>query len=110
MRDLKPCRWCGEADKLSVAAGVYTALWAIDPQGEVIRDEKGEPTRHDDPRYVAIHHLDDVQCDVCDASASRRVWNSTPEFMATMLANIAAADAEYDDDGVWQGRAQAVGA
>jgi hypothetical protein len=36
--------------------------------------------------------------------ASVRVWNSTPEFMVTMLANIAAADAEYDDDGVWQGQ------
>ena len=101
---LAPCRFCGETEKLSIDEGAWETTWAIDGEGRVIRDDEGQPTSEDDERFRDHHHIDQVCCQTCETMASVRVWNSTPEFMVTMLANIAAADAEYDDDGVWQGQ------
>lgn len=107
MTKLNPCRFCGETEKLTLDEGVWETLWAIDPNGNIMRDAKGQPTSSEDERFIGNHFLDQVHCQVCDTMTSLRVWNATPEFMATMLANIAAADAEYDDDGAWQGQAVA---
>lgn len=103
MTQLKPCRFCGETDKLQVDEGAWETLWAIDDDGKVIRDPEGRPTEDVAP-YRDLHHIAQIWCPTCEAMASLRTWNSTPTFMATMLANIREADAEYDDDGVWQGR------
>lgn len=102
MTHLLPCRFCGETEKLTVGEGVWETTWAIDERGEVIRDPSGQPTSDVEP-YRDGHHIDQVNCGSCEAMLPLRTWNSTPQFMARMLANIAAADAEYDDDGVWHG-------
>lgn len=103
---LKPCRFCGETEKLAVDPGVWETVWAIDESGQVIRDENGCPTNHDDERYADGHYINQVNCLTCETLASVRVWNATPEFVALMMANIRAADAEYDDNGVWMGARQ----
>ena len=103
---LKPCRFCGETEKLALDEGAWETQWAVDADGQVIRDPEGRPTEDVDP-YRDGHHIAQVFCQTCETLASLRMWNSTPEFVAAMLANIAAADAEYDDAGVWQGRAVA---
>lgn len=103
MTRLNPCRFCGETEKLCLLEGEWETTWAIDENGEVIRDPSGQPTSDVEP-YRDGHHIDHVNCDSCEVMVPLRVWNSTPEFMARMLANISAADAEYDDAGVWQGR------
>ena len=66
----------------------------------MIRDLNGKPTEDVEPHQDG-HHIDQVYCQTCETMTSLRVWNSTPHFMATMLANIRAADAEFDDDGIW---------
>lgn len=110
MTDLKPCRFCGETKKLWIDEGVVEILWALDAAGEVLRGPTGEPTdiRVESERH--LHHIDLVRCDVCEAEAPLRVWNSTPEWMGQAVANMKAADAEYDDDGVWQGRVAEIAA
>ena len=108
MTALKPCRFCGETEKLSVDPGVWETLWAIDETGQVIRDEKGQPTTFDEERFADGHYVDQVNCQFCEAMMPLRIWNSTPEFMARMRTSIAIADAEYDDDGVWLGPRTAV--
>lgn len=104
MTYLSPCRFCGETEKLAVDPGVWETSWAIDDEGQVIRDDTGQPTNHDDERFADGHYLDQVNCLTCEVLVPLRVWNGCPDFLARMRANIAAADAEYDDDGVWQGR------
>lgn len=104
MTKLNPCRFCGETDKLAIDRDCWETEWAIDAAGEVIRDETGQPTGSDDERFPDHHHLTQVNCEVCEVMAPLRVWNGTPDFLARMRANIAAADAEFDDAGVWRGR------
>ncbi|QCQ97749.1 hypothetical protein [Brevundimonas sp. SGAir0440] len=91
----KPCRFCGEARQIDIDPGALDVLWAIDADGAVIRDESGQPI--DAPAEdIAI-------CKSCDAVAPLKIWNASPEWMAARAASIVAADAEYDDDGVWIG-------
>jgi hypothetical protein len=94
----QPCRFCGEAHKLNIEVGGIEVLWAINADGAVVRDASGQPA---DAAYD-----DWVNCQVCDASAPLTIWNATPEWMRKRCESIAAADAEYDDDGRWMGRRQ----
>lgn len=94
----KPCRFCGEARQIDIDAGALDVLWAIDVDGAVIRDESGQP--------IDAPAEDVATCKSCDAVAPLKIWNASPEWMAARAASIAAADAEYDDDGVWIGARQ----
>ncbi|MGH6979521.1 MAG: hypothetical protein ACRED4_09550 [Brevundimonas sp.] len=95
---IQPCRFCGEAHKLQIDEGSIEVLWAISDDGTVLRGPTGQP--------IDAPHEDHVTCETCDAQAPLKVWNATPAWMKTRAANIAAADAEYDDDGVWIGARQ----
>lgn len=95
---LKPCRFCGETTKLHRDEAALEVLWAIAEDATVIRDAAGKPAD-------AVVE-DTVSCEACDAFAPLNIWQATPEWLVARAANIAAADAEYDDDGVWQGRVQ----
>ena len=105
MTALKPCRFCGETLKLTFSDQAFAEQsWGIDNNGNVLRGDDGQPTPDGDPR----NSYDGVWCDICGAGAPLHIWNGTPDFLSRMRANIAAADAEYDDDGVWLGPRAAV--
>ncbi|MFZ2770026.1 MAG: hypothetical protein WAZ50_02795 [Minisyncoccia bacterium] len=98
---LNPCRFCGERDKLTFSDGAFPEQhWGVDECGQVLRCDDGQPTPDGDPR----NGFDGVWCDICGAGAPVHVWNGSPDFLTRMRANIFAADAEFDDDGVWLGR------
>lgn len=104
---MNPCRFCGETEKLTFSDGAFPEQhWGVDDNAEVMREQSGEPYPDCDSRST----FDGVWCDICGAGAPIHVWNGSPDFMARMRANIAAADAEYDDAGIWLGRATAVAA
>ena len=95
MTALAPCRFCGETTKLHLDEAALDVLWAIADDASVIRDADGRPVD------AAVE--DTVSCEGCDAFAPLKIWNATPEWLVARAANIKAADAEYDDDGVWRG-------
>lgn len=100
MTALAPCRFCGETEKLTTCDGAFPEQsWGVDENAEVLREASGEPYPDGDSRNT----FDGVWCDLCGAGAPIHVWNASPDFMARMRANIAAADAEFDDAGVWHG-------
>lgn len=104
MVDLKPCRMCGETERLTFSERAFEELfWGVDEAGAVRRDRHGEPTDQ-----TSGENTDDgVSCDVCGAFVPLRVWNASPDFLSRMRANILAADAEYDECGAWQSGALA---
>lgn len=94
----KPCRFCGEARLIDIDPGALDVLWAIDADGAVIRDEIGRP--------IDAPAEDVASCKACDAVAPLKIWNASLIWLEARAASIAAADAEYDDDGVWIGARQ----
>lgn len=95
---VQPCRFCGEPDKLRIDEAALEVLWAIADDATVLRGSTGQP--------IDAPPEDVVLCEACDATAPLKVWNATPAWMKARAANIAAADAEYNDDGVWTGARQ----
>lgn len=104
MSALNPCRVCGEAERLTLEVGGEEMLWALDDDGAVVRDENGCPTDIRNERFTDLHVGDLVRCQFCETQGPRRFWNATAEWIASARANIEAADAEYDDDGIWRGQ------
>ncbi len=95
----RPCRFCGEDKRITFSErGSEENIWGIDPNGQVVRGPTGEPTSEGD-----AHGDDLICCDVCGVWVPARIWNASPAFLALLRANVLAADAEYDDDGVWRG-------
>lgn len=108
MTALQPCRFCGETTRLHISERAFLELsWGLDEHGCVLRDETGQPFADCAPENGM---QDGVSCEVCEALVPLRVWNATPDWLVRMRSNILAADAEFDDDGAWQGPAQAVAA
>lgn len=99
MPRLNPCRFCGETERLTFSERAFEELfWGVDDAGAVRRAKTGEPTCQSSGENTD----DGVSCDVCGAFVPLRIWNASPDFMSRMRANILAADAEYDDRGVWR--------
>ena len=99
MTKFQPCRFCGETERLSFSEGAFDELfWGVDDEGIVRRDSTGQPTLE----QSGENGDDGVSCLVCGAFVPLRVWNASPDFIARMRANILAADAEWDKQGVWR--------
>lgn len=99
MTYLDPCRFCGETQRLTFSERAFEELfWGVDDAGSVRRDNRGRPTCE----TSGENNDDGVSCEVCGAFVPLRVWNGSPDFLARMRANIHAADAEYDAQGVWR--------
>lgn len=85
---LAPCRYCGEAEHLTVNPAYCDESYQVTADFRIIRDAAGEP---------AIGSEDFAECLICNATAPVYIWNRPAGPIPNLRAEMLRAWAEHTE-------------